>query len=699
MEVANLANPSLAFFVDSRAQCCSKVSSLADSSQLSDVVVCRGRRNKSCLILPGTERIRKVGLKRVSKRSIESGIDQAGYSPSSLSSTKAVLDARPCIMNGVSDSFSSHSKRKGSIFTKSMKKHFKSGCKWSKDRAEHVLVAAQVNLEPKRSLVPEEFFFQKQIENSCVDVVEFQFTHSSDTFAFEVEASENNGRKRRTGSNSQNKMGWQACATSAFAAGCAALGIRKLQSVFVETIPGGSTNLGFGDGGGVGNSGGWGQGGGGGMEDGGSNVGRPSGVISEKDDDVEEVSPTTHCEELENVKDARGNKMPALASLSSATRAYRLNADLTAGGETVVDNRTDKTMGQTSLGTCEQLFRLATEAPQKSIVHPQGVEHPIVRNTEEFGDNLRRKNSNSQVFPEGNAQWFEGQAHVHLTRIGVGLGFQNNEDDTPRLNSSAFLQQIASNSTVVSSNNKETFVESNLPSSGTTKSEGHLNLESSANRGVCDGILPPLSENSARTSDVLHDGRSFNVHEKSESGLQSEQSDMKIVPSNPNKMDKRTQLAASKVARHVGEFDPQAGSTQSDKINQEGPLGRIANLVHSAVAKRTGGQGTSHRNAQELEDHERKHLVTEAVALVLQQLSERTGDEAFARRSEIGALKRLQREVFSDLLKIRERLDKLEHHAGLRQIKSLGDPLGVARTRLKGLVNVGAAFCFSTGQK
>jgi hypothetical protein len=61
---------------------------------------------------------------------------------------------------------------------------------------------------------------------------------------------------------------------------------------------------------------------------------------------------------------------------------------------------------------------------------------------------------------------------------------------------------------------------------------------------------------------------------------------------------------------------------------------------------------------------------------------------------QTGALKRLQREAFADLLKVRERLDKLEHHTGLRRSKAASgeDSTGPAKTHLKGEVNAGTAF-------
>lgn len=58
---------------------------------------------------------------------------------------------------------------------------------------------------------------------------------------------------------------------------------------------------------------------------------------------------------------------------------------------------------------------------------------------------------------------------------------------------------------------------------------------------------------------------------------------------------------------------------------------------------------------------------------------------------QTNALRRLQRETFSDLLKVRERLDKLEHKTGLRG-RTHGDALTSARTNLRGEVNAGGAF-------
>lgn len=64
---------------------------------------------------------------------------------------------------------------------------------------------------------------------------------------------------------------------------------------------------------------------------------------------------------------------------------------------------------------------------------------------------------------------------------------------------------------------------------------------------------------------------------------------------------------------------------------------------------------------------------------------------------QTGALRRLQRETFSDLLKIKERLDKLELHTGLRSSRNYGGSFGVAKTKLTGQVNAGAAMVLMNG--
>ena len=61
--------------------------------------------------------------------------------------------------------------------------------------------------------------------------------------------------------------------------------------------------------------------------------------------------------------------------------------------------------------------------------------------------------------------------------------------------------------------------------------------------------------------------------------------------------------------------------------------------------------------------------------------------------TQTAALKRLLREAFLDLTRVKERLDKLEFHTGLRKSRaqsSLGE--GAAKTRLKGEVCAGGAF-------
>ncbi|KAL2634500.1 hypothetical protein R1flu_005979 [Riccia fluitans] len=127
----------------------------------------------------------------------------------------------------------------------------------------------------------------------------------------------------------------------------------------------------------------------------------------------------------------------------------------------------------------------------------------------------------------------------------------------------------------------------------------------------------------------------------------------------------------------------------SDQV-QEGTdfLGWVYGLVDSALGKKSGEHhfGTEDKL---FNDEEKKDLVAETAALALKLLSEK-GDE-FARKFETNALRRLQREAFSDLLKVRERLDKLEHKTGLRG-KTHGDSLTGARTNLRGEVSSGGAF-------
>lgn len=62
--------------------------------------------------------------------------------------------------------------------------------------------------------------------------------------------------------------------------------------------------------------------------------------------------------------------------------------------------------------------------------------------------------------------------------------------------------------------------------------------------------------------------------------------------------------------------------------------------------------------------------------------------------TQTAALRRLQREAFSELLRVRERLDKLEFFTGLRPSKtqSAFGGNGAAKTRLKGAVSAGGAF-------
>lgn len=92
-------------------------------------------------------------------------------------------------------------------------------------------------------------------------------------------------------------------------------------------------------------------------------------------------------------------------------------------------------------------------------------------------------------------------------------------------------------------------------------------------------------------------------------------------------------------------------------------------------------------------ENERVALKDEASAYATQIIQQNNGDETPAKSSEIAALRRLQRETFSDLLGVRERLDRLEFHTGLRPSKGQTSlEGGGAKTKLKGEVCSGGAF-------
>eukprot|EP00850_Spirogloea_muscicola_P022701 SM000307S11698 [mRNA] locus=s307:5682:11674:- [translate_table: standard] len=142
------------------------------------------------------------------------------------------------------------------------------------------------------------------------------------------------------------------------------------------------------------------------------------------------------------------------------------------------------------------------------------------------------------------------------------------------------------------------------------------------------------------------------------------------------------------------------GSAQTSDSNDEA-AGIIATLkrwtarlmeVVSGTAKKKDEAGGPRVLPSSRRETEREALLAETASMVVDMLEQQEGDGALAHRSEVSALRRLQREAFADLLKARERLDKLEHHTGLRRLKGSAESQGGPRTRLKGEVTAGAAY-------
>eukprot|EP00271_Cylindrocystis_brebissonii_P007454 TRINITY_DN21002_c0_g1_i1.p1 TRINITY_DN21002_c0_g1~~TRINITY_DN21002_c0_g1_i1.p1 ORF type:complete len:964 (-),score=133.51 TRINITY_DN21002_c0_g1_i1:976-3732(-) len=160
-------------------------------------------------------------------------------------------------------------------------------------------------------------------------------------------------------------------------------------------------------------------------------------------------------------------------------------------------------------------------------------------------------------------------------------------------------------------------------------------------------------------------------------------------------------LSASGTAERSPGSGTSASGSSSGSSRSEGEakqpldhvIGFVANLVYSVFGppkKADPQQTTPHRvgglNSGAIADISRE---------VLRRLDTRLGGESFARRSETNSLRRLQREAFSELLALRERIQKLELHTGLRRMGagSGAGPDGFgARTRLSGEVAAGTAF-------
>lgn len=120
----------------------------------------------------------------------------------------------------------------------------------------------------------------------------------------------------------------------------------------------------------------------------------------------------------------------------------------------------------------------------------------------------------------------------------------------------------------------------------------------------------------------------------------------------------------------------------------QGVIDWVAQIARSALAKQTGSHETSYK-AEHAEQDELKNSMSEGVAAAPKQPSETGGNSTAAKQSDMEALKRLQREAFSELMKIRERLEKIDQ---LAQVRQQSDLSGAARTHLKGEVKTGMAF-------
>lgn len=123
----------------------------------------------------------------------------------------------------------------------------------------------------------------------------------------------------------------------------------------------------------------------------------------------------------------------------------------------------------------------------------------------------------------------------------------------------------------------------------------------------------------------------------------------------------------------------------------QGVLDWLARLAHKLSA-RQGGDRERLDKQKQVEDEKLRALVNEAVASALKQLSDTEGTFVPAKQADTEALRRLQREVFSDLLKIRERLDKIDQLASVRRSNGARNLSGTGKTNLKGEVKAGTAF-------
>lgn len=153
-------------------------------------------------------------------------------------------------------------------------------------------------------------------------------------------------------------------------------------------------------------------------------------------------------------------------------------------------------------------------------------------------------------------------------------------------------------------------------------------------------------------------------------------------------------LPFASVSSSVGDPKP----TGPDGSQGGGMFDWLATFLHSVV-------GSS------LSPTEKRALMVETADLVIEMLDKRSSDDPYAHRSEVSALRRLQREAFQDLLRMRERLEKMESVNFVRrglgegstgQFTSSrlfpGEGSGAfGRTRLTGHVAAGGAYVPTEG--
>ncbi|CAI5509758.1 unnamed protein product [Closterium sp. Naga37s-1] len=105
-----------------------------------------------------------------------------------------------------------------------------------------------------------------------------------------------------------------------------------------------------------------------------------------------------------------------------------------------------------------------------------------------------------------------------------------------------------------------------------------------------------------------------------------------------------------------------SGRRRAEDKRAEGMMDWLAGLVRGMTATRL----------ERMDRAERQALMAETAELVVQMLDKRAAEDGFAHRSEVSALRRLQREAFQDLLRVKDRLHKLEYYTGIRRLQPFG---------------------------